>query len=72
MSTAEKKPLRITKYRNSVHSKMTDRLILGKAVPSRHCMINGEIAVVADPGNSGPRKSASIRLCSCTKVDPGK
>ncbi|XP_030547739.2 linoleate 9S-lipoxygenase 6-like isoform X1 [Rhodamnia argentea] len=74
MSTAKKKPLpltlRITKYVNTIHSKMTDHLIMGEAVPSRHSMIHGEIVVVADPGHSGPGKSAYVRLCSCTKVDP--
>ncbi|XP_030547745.1 linoleate 9S-lipoxygenase 6-like [Rhodamnia argentea] len=74
MSTTKKKSLpltlRITKCVNSVHSKMTDRLIMREAVPSRHYMINGEIVVVADPGHSGPGKSASVQLCSCTKVDP--
>ncbi|KAI3418270.1 Lipoxygenase [Psidium guajava] len=74
MSTTKKKPLPltlcVTKCVNSVHSKMTDRLIMGEDIPSRHRMINGEIVVVADPGHSGPGKSASVRLCSCTEVDP--
>ncbi|KAL3725032.1 hypothetical protein ACJRO7_030100 [Eucalyptus globulus] len=56
-------------YMKSVHSKMTDRLITGAAIPSGHGVINGEIVIVADPGHSGPSRSASIRLCGSTK-DP--
>lgn len=39
---------------------------------ANHAIIKGKIVIDHSPGQSGPGKSASVQIFSCTKVDPGK
>lgn len=39
---------------------------------ANHAIIKGKIVIDHSPGQSGPGKSASAQIFSCTKVDPGK
>ncbi|KAL9457132.1 hypothetical protein AB3S75_006216 [Citrus x aurantiifolia] len=38
---------------------------------ANHAIIKGKIVIDHSPGQSGPGKSASAQIFSCTKVDPG-
>ncbi|KAK9282511.1 hypothetical protein L1049_005431 [Liquidambar formosana] len=48
---------------NAIESKITD-------LSTKHCIIKGKINIIRSDGLSGPGKSASICLYSCTQFDP--